>query len=144
MIGERLLSVSGGDAQTVARKHKGAVTTRLPVRFVVMSNELPRLSDASGALAKRMLLLQMTESWYGREDTELESRLKSELPGILLWAISGWDRLRRRGRFTTPESSANLMQELQDLVSPVSVFVREKCTIGKGLSVSRSAKRNRP
>ena len=36
-----------------------------------MSNELPRLSDASGALASRFVLLQLRHSFYGREDLGL-------------------------------------------------------------------------
>src|SRR5262249_33341349 len=65
---ERLLSISGEDAQVVDRKYLDAVTTTLPVRFVVLTNELPRLSDASGALAGRMVVLRTTESFFGRED----------------------------------------------------------------------------
>ena len=46
---ERLLSISGEDAQTIDRKNLSQVTCKLPVRFVIMTNELPRLDDPSGA-----------------------------------------------------------------------------------------------
>ena len=46
-ITECLLSISGEDDQTVDRKHLPAWTGRLPTRFVLISNELPRLRDAS-------------------------------------------------------------------------------------------------
>jgi putative DNA primase/helicase len=62
-----------------------------------LTNELPRFSDSSGALAGRFVILRMTESFYGKEDTGLTQRLLAELPGILNWAIEGWHRLRERG-----------------------------------------------
>ena len=44
----------------VDRKHLPSLTTTLLVRFMLISNEIPRLADASGALAGRMIILQIT------------------------------------------------------------------------------------
>ena len=49
VVVERLLSISGEDAQTVDRKNLSQVTCKLPGRFAILTNELPRLNDASGA-----------------------------------------------------------------------------------------------
>ena len=70
-IAERLLSITGEDALTIDRKYAPAWTGRLHTRFLILSNELPRLADASGALAGRFILLSLTESFYGREDQGL-------------------------------------------------------------------------
>src|SRR6516165_7424462 len=82
-IAERLLSISGEDTITVDRKFREARTGRLQTRFVILSNELPRLADASGALAGRFIVLVLVNSFYGREDLGLFDRLIAELPGIL-------------------------------------------------------------
>jgi putative DNA primase/helicase len=129
---ERLLSVSGEDAQTIDRKHLSAVTVKLPTRFTVISNELPRLTDTSGALAGRMIILRLTESFYGREDPGLTAKLLGELPGILLWAIGGWQRLRERGHFVQPKAAEDMVAELEDLASPVGAFVRQRCEVAPG------------
>jgi len=50
-IAENLLRISGGDTVTIDRKYKAAWTGRLPTRFLILSNELPHLADASTALA---------------------------------------------------------------------------------------------
>ena len=102
---ERLLSISGEDSLSIDRKNTTAVESKLDVRLMLLSNELPRLSDVSGALAGRMIILRLSESWYGREDPGLFARLDPELPGILLWAIEGWRRVRARGHFVVPDSS---------------------------------------
>ena len=33
----------------------------------MLSNEMPRLPDTSGALASRFIVLRLTESFYGKE-----------------------------------------------------------------------------
>jgi putative DNA primase/helicase len=136
IVVERLLSISGEDAQTVDRKYLAPITTRLKTRLLILTNELPRVSDASGALPSRMIVLHVTKSFFGREDPTLTDRLLQELPGILLWAIRGWQRLNERGHFEVPESSRELAAELEDLASPVGAFVREYCIIGKEHEVS--------
>jgi len=138
-VTERLLSISGEDALTIDRKNLSLVTAKLQVRFMVLTNELPKLGDTSGALPGRMILLRLTRSWFGKEDTELTERLLAELPGILLWSIEGWRRLRDRGHFLQPDTGKELVGELADLASPVGAFVRERCQVGPGCQIERSA-----
>ncbi len=131
-VTERLLSVSGEDLQTVNRKHKELVTARLPIRFVIVSNELPRFSDASGALASRLSILKFTRSFLGQEDKGLEAALEREKAGIVLWAMQGWKLLRDAGRFIEPASSGALVEQMADIASPVTAFVEELCQLGPG------------
>ena len=130
IVVERLLSISGEDALTADRKNQEPVTAKLPTRLMILSNELPRLADSSGALAGRMIVLRLTESFYGREDHDLTTKLQGELAGILLWSIEGWRWLRQRGRFEQPESSRELIDGMADLSSPVGAFVRDRCLVG--------------
>ncbi len=132
---ERLLCISGEDTLTVDRKHKTSVTLKLPTRFMFLTNEFPRLTDASGALAGRFVILRLTESFYGKEDTGLTNRLLGELPGILNWSIEGWRRLHERGHFVVPSSVTDVVQEIEDLSSPVAAFVRAECVVGPGRRV---------
>lgn len=125
---ERLLSVSGEDMLTVDRKYREPWTGKLPSRFLVLSNELPRFGDASGAISHRFVVLTMSESFLGRENTHLTAELLAELPGILSWSLDGLDRLTSQGALTEPASSADAIVALQDLVSPVSAFVRDCCS----------------
>jgi putative DNA primase/helicase len=135
---ERLLSISGEDSITIDRKfHKALPSVKLPTRFVLVSNELPQLNDASGALASRLLLLNLTESFLGREDRTLTRTLMAEREGILLWAIGGWARLRQRGHFVQPEAGREAIEQLEDLVSPVGAFLKETCEIDPVAEVTR-------
>jgi putative DNA primase/helicase len=133
---ERLLSISGEDALTIDRKYREPWTGKLPTRFLILSNELPRFGDASGAISNRFVVLQMTESWLGRENTHLTEELVAELSGILSWSLEGLDRLAQQGKFIEPRSSSDAILALQDLVSPCSAFVRDCCERGIGHEVA--------
>lgn len=132
---ERLLCISGEDTLTIDRKHTTSVTMKLPTRFMFLTNELPRFTDASSALTGRFVVLRFTNSFYGQEDRTLTARLLDELPGILNWAIEGWRRLRERGHFVQPASVEDAVRDMEDLASPVGAFVRERCTVGVGQRV---------
>ena len=135
-IVERLLGISGEDTQTINRKFRHAWSGRLPTRLMMLSNELPRLADNSGALAKRFLVLQTIRSVYGEEDHTLEARLRAEMPGILNWAMDGYRRLRDRGRFVQPESGLQAIREVEELASPIKAFVDEKCCLDGEVPIS--------
>jgi putative DNA primase/helicase len=132
---ERLLSISGEDVLTVDRKFLTSVTTKFSTRFVITTNELPRLPDASGAIISDFLTLRLTCSWRGREDPHLFDNLRAELPGILNWATEGLRRLRERGRFVQPDTGCELVHDLEALASPVATFINERCEIGSEFTV---------
>ena len=138
VITERLLSISGEDALTIDRKYRPAWTGTLPTRFLLLTNELPRLADASGALTSRLIVLMLKKSFLGKEDLGLINRLVTELPGILNWAIDGYHRLSECGHFVQPASSAEAIQRLEDLGSPVGAFLRDCCKVGPEHTVEKT------
>ena len=106
------------------------------MRFLILTNELPRIADASGALASRFVVLQLRNSFYGKEDHELTDKLVTELPGILNWSLKGLDRLRARGYFQMPQSSTDALRQLEDLASPITAFLRDWCTVDPQAAVN--------
>jgi putative DNA primase/helicase len=134
---ERLLSISGEDSITIDRKYKDPWTGRLPTRFLIMTNEIPRFTDSSGALASRFVILTTNSSFYGREDPGLTDALLAEAPGIFNWALAGLDRLTQRGYFELPATAAQALRHLEDLSSPVGAFVRDTCTVGPAFEIEK-------
>jgi putative DNA primase/helicase len=135
LVVERLLSITGQDALTIDRKYREPWTGRLPARFVILTNELPRLSDSSGALASRFVALVLTRSFYGHENPLLTGELLTEAPAIFNWALDGLDRLLARGYFVVPASARESIEALHDLSSPVAAFIRERCHVAPGATV---------
>lgn len=134
---ERLLSISGEDVQTIDRKNKEPWTGQVGARFLIISNELPNLVEASGALASRFVgPLVLKRSWLGNEDLDLGESLAPELGGILTWALDGLDRLVANRRFTVPTASEESRRDLEETGSPVIAFMRERCKRSKTSSTS--------
>ena len=138
MMVERLLSISGEDTLTVNKKYQQQWTGKLPSRLHIISNELPRLGDASTAVIGRIVLLLLSRSWIGKEDHNLETALQGELTGILNWSLDGLHRLTvtNGNRFTGLTSADEAIIQLRDLASPVAAFVRERCEVGPDKEVT--------
>ena len=128
-VTERLLSVIGEDPQDINRKNKGYWSGVLRTRVMILSNELPDFKDDTGVIATRFIILQMHTSFLGREDPDLEDKLRGEQSGILNWALAGWQRLAARGKFLAPGNGA-LNEELAGMASSIKAFVCERCELG--------------
>jgi putative DNA primase/helicase len=79
LVVERLLSISGEDTLTVNIKYKEQWCGKLPSRLHVISNELPKLGNASTAIVGRIVLSPLSNSWLGKKDHGLERTLQGEL-----------------------------------------------------------------
>lgn len=123
----QLLRIVGGDTVTVNRKNKEAWSGYLPTRIVIYSNEALQLTENSNALTGRMIVFKMSNSFYGREDTQLADKLAKELPGIFNWAIEGQQRrIAREGqRFIQPKSGLELLNLMEELGNPISAFITD-------------------
>ena len=129
-ITERLLTISGEDAIDIDRKYGTMWTGKLPTRIAILTNELPAFSEGSGALAGRFLVIMFQHSFFGREDPGLTDRLMTELPGILNWAIEGYERLKARGHFVQPTNALEQIEAIERLGNPVKAFVQDRCVVG--------------
>lgn len=128
-VAETLKTISGEDPISVPQKFKQAWVGQLGVRFVMAANEVLSIQDRSGALASRLIMLQLEYSFLGREDRALGSRLVAELSGILLWAIDGLRRLEERGNFTQPATGQEAVDTIAKLGSHVINFVDDCCEL---------------
>jgi putative DNA primase/helicase len=126
---EILKKISGNDSRDVNRKNREVWHGRLGVRFMIMGNDVPKFTDASGALAGRMIHIKFPGTFYGRERPEVKTDLMGELPGILNWALDGLRRLNANGRFTVPQSSEDLAAEVRRQQGPAQAFLEDECAM---------------
>lgn len=126
-----LLSIGSRDKMEINRKGRTAWRGVPAARVMLISNDVPTFKDASGALAGRMVMIDIKTSHFGREDTGLGERLMTELPGILNWALDGLDVLAKVGHFTEPGSSAQSREDMERDSNPIVGWVRDMCEIGE-------------
>jgi putative DNA primase/helicase len=134
---EILKSVSGGDDVSVNQKFKKAVGYKLNTRFTMALNDMPDLKDEALTLRRRLLMISFDKDFTANPDTNLKSKLVSEAPGIMLWALEGLRRLRKTGVFTEPKSCAYVKAEMERTNSPVMNFVHDSCVLENGAFVNK-------
>lgn len=138
-IVERIKSVVGGSNQMISRKNiSNLPNVKLSVRFTMAMNEIPRLADSSTALATRMIVIPVLNSYVGKEDLTLSKRLLTEMSGITNWALDGLVSLQNQGLLINPSAGEEILREFGDLSFPISSFVNECCLIGTERSVVKT------
>lgn len=115
--------VFGGDEIAAELKYGKAWKFTAAAATVFMGNDLPHISDTSGATSARLLPVRFTKSNVGREDRKLLGRLIAEKPGILNRLLEARAERIRRGNFLKPAASAS--QEFLRSTNPVAIFVEE-------------------
>jgi putative DNA primase/helicase len=138
-VAERLLSISGEDTLSVNRKYLEDWTGKIPARITILANKPPIFPDDSSALVGRYIILEIAASFYGKEDHKLLQKLRSELPGILNWAVEGYRSINKRGHFVQPKSAAEIYDDIDALGAPVKAFIAENYEVAPGRTVEAAA-----
>lgn len=127
MILDRVLRLSGGDPIQIPRKYQSSLELELNTRLTFASNPPPPFKDLANALAARLMVIDFTVSFEGREDHTLDKRIAAELPGLLNWSLDGLERLKEQGGFTKIESQ--MLESYVDESNPIGRFLRENCNM---------------
>lgn len=121
-----LKSITSGETMDAEPKFKAPFSFRPTIKLVSATNVLPYLKDTSGGFARRAVILSFNRVLAEHErDVDLKRKLLEELPGILVWAVGGLQRLLARGKFVPPASSEKLVAEYRTESDSVALFNHE-------------------
>jgi putative DNA primase/helicase len=132
-----LKSFTSGDRMLFEEKMKQSFSAMPTARFILSANNRPRFSDRSGALWRRMMIVQFkvtipeAERVTGMDKPEWWDR-SGELPGIFWWSVLGLHRLRQQGHFTESDLSKAAIAEYREETNPARAFLAECCEAGFG------------
>ena len=119
--------VTAGDRVQVRQLYQAPMSVVLPTRIMIACNEMFRTRDTTGAIEKRMLLLVCDNQVPDDEqDVDLKDKLRAEVPGIFNRLAAAWVNLRDRGKFITPRSHIDAVQEFTEENNHVLQWVRER------------------
>lgn len=109
---------TGGDKMYFDRKGISSIETKPTARLLIATNNLPRFSDRSDGIWRRIILIPWRVTIREKDQNKLFLKaehtdwpLRPELPGIFNWAIEGLKRLRERGHFMIPEVCRDAVNE---------------------------------
>lgn len=111
---------------------------RFGIPVLLTMNNIPRVRDQSEATFNRSLMLRMSNVRRSDAPKPIGFRSiadkigKTELTGLLWWAIEGWRRLQARGLFSEPECMRAAIKGFQDDNNPVGAFAAQ-CIIKNSL-----------
>jgi putative DNA primase/helicase len=134
-IFQALNMIVGNDPVEIEYKHQALkMSVRLPVRFVISCNEMPKFSDDSGAMSERLLVIDFEKACPPeKRDPTLAEKLIAEASGIANWSIGGLARLRSNGKFTVPAKMQQTLNEIRRENSPTLAFAQDRLVVHRHL-----------
>lgn len=120
--------IISGDPITVEKKYENAYRDRLFARFIVNCNILPKTRDKTRGWYRRWIIIpfKMEVEDYDRVPNFSKEIIKTELSGVLNWALLGLMRLRKNGDFSIPPSSSEALEEYKQEINPTLQFMEER------------------
>jgi putative DNA primase/helicase len=121
-----LKRLTGEDRLTVERKFQTAVPMAPALKLVFATNALPRFSDKSQGIWRRLMTVPFRVAIPDHEqDRGLATALCAELPGIARWSLEGLARLLEQGHFTRCDACEATARKHRSDCDPVAQFLDE-------------------
>lgn len=94
----RVKQLTGEDTIVGEEKFKSQIEMRLAATVIMICNEVPRISDSSHAMLRRLRVVPFDQTIPEEErDPHLDDKHFAEAEGILLWLIDGAQKWLREG-----------------------------------------------
>ncbi|MBR2209758.1 MAG: toprim domain-containing protein [Synergistaceae bacterium] len=118
--------VVGGDMISGCFKSKDFVSFKPRCVMISACNEYIKSHDTTAGFLRRICFIDFPRKFEGKKaDRNLESKLKTELPGIFNWAYEGYKRLKAQGGFTETNEQKEMMSEFISLMNPIASFIED-------------------
>jgi putative DNA primase/helicase len=119
--------LTGGDTVPARRMYEGTIEYRPAFKIWIRGNHQPEFNGADGGMARRVRLIPFDIRIPDDEvDPQLRSKLVTELPGILNWAIEGARDWLATGTIATPEKVIEATEEYVEAMDGLAGFVEEQ------------------
>ncbi len=131
-------SLTGNDRIRVEAKYKTPSEMRNPAKLIFGANRIPKVKDAGRAFYRRWILVQFPNRFTLDDDDEYldaifnldKDIIEEELPGVLAWAVEGYQRLQNNKNFTGEKTPDRVQQDWEEYQDTTTAFVRNFVTSG--------------
>ena len=140
---QQLKLITGEDMIQIESKFKNPVMIRPYVKLVVLSNHYPKTEDTSDGFLRRCLFIPFNVRFVEEggelgpkeayKDKDLQSKLDTELDGIFMWALQGYQRLKKQNYVLTQcEASEQVLKDFIIYNNPVKEFIVDHLVVCPG------------
>jgi putative DNA primase/helicase len=127
---EVMKPLTGNDPIRCRTLHQRQIEYLPELKLWLAGNTRPLITETNSGAWDRVRLIPFTVSFVGREDRKLEDRLKTELSGILNWAIRGYAMYVTEG-LHTPKCVSSATEDYKVECNSLLSFVNQECVISK-------------
>ena len=129
-INEQMLkSLIAGEKIQIDRKYETPLSTHIRGKWLVLGNHLPAITDHSIGFWRRwdIVPFNVTIKESERDPLLANSIIRTEMPGVLNWALEGLLRLQKRGAFevTLPVAMQNILSDAKRESNSVQAWFEE-------------------
>lgn len=126
--------ITGGDTIAARFLYGEHFEFQPTFKILLSTNHRPAVSGDDDAIWRRLRLIPFEQSFAGREDHDLSTTLRAELPGILAWAVRGcldWQR-DGLGQAGAVQQATRAYRDDEDTIG---TFIADCCQEGENRSV---------
>jgi len=132
-----LKTLAGEDPITGSRKHEKTRTYKPQFKIWLAANNKPKVDDVTDGFWRKVILIPFEAKFEGAaEDKRLGEKLRSELSGILTWAVEGCLAYQREG-LNPPQRCIDAVTAWRADNDPLADFLAT-CKVGVGLEIKAS------
>jgi len=122
--------MTGGDTMSARFLHREPFQFKPTFKLWMYGNHKPVITGTDDGIWRRVRLIPFTVQIPEDErDPALPAKLRQELPGILAWAVRGWQDFQRRGGLDAPAAVTQATAEYRSESDILGIFLDERCVV---------------
>lgn len=141
VFNEPLLKVlSAGETLPVRFMYQEEFMLKPKFKLWIMTNKKPKVKGNDHGIWRRWRMIPFKYKFTEKEKDPnfYEEKLKPELEGILLWAITGYQMWKKEG-FEAPKEVMEAVEDYKMDMDQVARFIEDCCKVGEGYECTGSA-----
>jgi putative DNA primase/helicase len=124
--------LTGGDSMSARFLYGEPFTFKSTFKLWLYGNHKPTIAGTDDGIWRRVRLIPFTVQIPEKErDATLPAKLRAELPGILAWAVRGWQDFQRHG-LGAPAAVTQATAEYRAESDIMGQFLGERCIMQAG------------
>ena len=132
----RIKQMTGGDTIVARGLYQAPFEFKPEFKIWMAGNHKPGIRGTDNAIWRRVHLIPFTVTIpKAEQDGNLFSKLKKEMPGILQWAVAGYQDWRK-SKLNPPKQVLDAVEEYRDEMDTMGHWLHECCTLGKSLKTA--------